>query len=105
MPHRINVEELNSKVASGKKLIVKFSAEWCGQCRMSSLLIEKIKHDYEDIEFVELDIDDNNMWENDTLNIKVVPTFIGYDNKHIIINESGYHNEEELRSLIETLIK
>ncbi len=103
MPHRINIQQLNSRINSGKKLLVKFSAEWCGQCRMSSLLIEKVKSDYDDIEFIELDIDDNDMWDDESLKIKKVPTFIGYDKKHLIINEEGYHNEEEIRNLIETL--
>ncbi len=105
MPHRINIDQLNSLVSSGKKLLVKFSAEWCGQSKMAALLIEKVKQDYPDIEFVEIDVDDHNLWDNDTLKIKLVPTFVGYHNRQTVFNESDYQIEEDLRKLLDELNK
>ncbi len=103
MANRIDVNELNSLVASGKKVFVKFSAEWCGECKMTEILINKVKVDYPEIEFVEVDVDDNDMWDNDSLNIKVVPTFVGFDNKQTIFNQPEYQVEANLRKLLDQL--
>ncbi len=103
MPNRKNIDELNSLVSSGRKLLVKFSAEWCGQCKMAALLIDKVKKDYPDIEFVEIDVDDHNLWDNDSLKIKVVPTFVGFNHKQTIFNEPEYQIEEKLRKLLDQL--
>lgn len=103
MSHRINIDNLNSLVSSGKKIFVKFSAEWCGECKMTGLLIDKVKVDYPEIEFVEIDVDDNDLWENETLNITEVPTFVGYNDKQKVFVSSGYQIEEELRILLDQL--
>ncbi len=103
MPRRVNVDELNTLVASGKKLLVKFSAEWCGQCKMARQLIEKVKVNYPEIEFVEVDVDDNDMWGNETLDIKVVPTFVGYDTRQTIFNQREYQVEEDFIKLLEQI--
>ncbi len=100
---RIKIEELNTLISNGETLLVVFSAEWCGQCKMASMLIEKIKGDYPEVNIVDVDVDDNGMWDNDTLKITSVPTFVGYKNKQIIFNEPGYQLEENLRKLIEQL--
>lgn len=100
---RINIEELNKKVNNEQVILAVFSAEWCGQCRMSKLLIKKIKGDFPNIIFVEIDIDDNKLWDENTLKISQVPTFIGFKEKKIIFNESGYQSEIILRELLNNL--
>ncbi len=100
---RINIDELNSKVASGNKLLVIFSAEWCGECKMTQVLINKIKDDYPEIEIVDVDVDDNDMWDNDTLNITSVPTFVGYNDKQTVFNQPEYQVEDNLRKLLDQL--
>lgn len=100
---KINFEELNKKIELGEVLFVSFSAEWCGQCKMSKLLIEKLKGDYPHINFVEVDVDDNGMWDNDKFNISQVPTFVGFKDKKIIFNASGYQVEEALKELLNQL--
>ncbi len=103
MAKRIDLNELNSLVANGKKLFVKFSAEWCGQCKMASLLLDKVQLDYPDIEFVEVDVDDNELWDHETLKISVVPTFVGFKNRETIFNQPEYQVEDSLRQLLEQM--
>lgn len=100
---KINIEELNSLVANNTTLLVKFSAEWCGQCKMASLLIDKIEGNFPEVEFVEVDVDDNNLWDNETLKITEVPTFVGYKNKTTVFNQPGYQVEDKLVELLNTL--
>ncbi len=99
----LNLKDLNNKLKASEKLVLIASAEWCGQCRMAKLLIEKIKNDYEDVVFVEIDVDDNNLWDDKTLNVTQVPTFISYKNKKVINNISGYQTEDKLKEMLESL--
>ncbi len=100
---RIDIQELNSTVETGKSILAVFSAEWCGQCKMTAMLIEKIAPDYPEIEIVDIDVDDNGMWDNETLDIKSVPTFVGYKDKQIVFNQPEYQVEDNLRKLLEQL--
>ncbi len=100
---KVNIQELNSLVANNTTLMVKFSAEWCGQCKMASLLIDKVKGDFSEVEFVEVDVDDNNLWDDGTLNITEVPTFVGFKNKTTVFNQPGYQVEDKLVELLNKL--
>ncbi len=99
----IELSDLNKKIESYDKVILMVTAEWCGECKMAKLLIDKVRNDYQDIIFMEIDVDDNNLWDDKTLNVTQVPTFIGYKGKNIIFNSSGYKVEEELRKLLDSL--
>lgn len=103
MANRVDIEKLNSLIASGRKIFVKFSAEWCGQCKMAAILIEKVKQDYPEVEVVELDVDDNGLWDNENFNISVVPTYVGYNNKQRVFNQPEYQVEEDMRKLFDQL--
>ncbi|BDU67470.1 MAG: thioredoxin [Candidatus Tyloplasma litorale] len=100
---KINLKELNDLISSGDKIFIKFGAEWCGQCKMSGLLIDKLEPLYTDIKFFEIDVDDNNLWDDKKLNITEVPTFLGFDNKKLKFNSPGYKIEDELVKLINQL--
>ena len=100
---RISLDELNSKIMNEEVIFAVFSAEWCGQCKMSKLLIEKVMHDFPNVIFVEVDVDENKLWDDDTLKISQVPTFVGFKNKSTTFNVSGYQVEEELIKLLKQL--
>jgi len=59
---KIKIDNLNKKIENDEKLLLLIVAEWCGQCKMSKELLEKIIVNYSDIVFVEIDVDDNNLW-------------------------------------------
>ena len=99
---KIEFKELNNKIEMDNNLLIVFSSEWCGQCKMTKLLIEKVKSDYPNLVFVEINVDDNNLWENEKLNIKSIPTFVGYKNKEQSFNTPGYQTEENLREILNT---
>lgn len=103
MPHRIDLEKLNTVVSQGGKLLVLFSTEWCGESRMTNLLIEELRENYSEIEFVEIDIDDNDLWENENLNLLSSPTVVGYNNRKVIFNVKGYQFKEDLIKLLDSI--
>lgn len=75
--------------------VIKFSASWCGPCKIMSPIFNKIKEmeDFKNIEFIEMDIEDDDVFEfvND-FNIKSVPTIV-------VTNE----NNECIRKIIGTV--
>lgn len=61
--------------------VLKFSASWCGPCKMMAPVIEEFKKENKDVEIEDIDIDteDSRIKE---FNVMGVPTFI-------IVNEDG----------------
>ncbi|KAF9998002.1 hypothetical protein BGZ80_004053 [Entomortierella chlamydospora] len=49
--------EYNDLIQSGKKVIVNFTASWCGPCKLIVPKFEELSKKYSDIEFVKVDID------------------------------------------------
>lgn len=56
-------------------VVKKFSATWCGPCRMLAPMMESIKPSYSGVKFEEIDIDENaNIAEK--YGVRSVPTVI-----------------------------
>lgn len=51
-------ELLDNNSNSDELLIVKFSAPWCGPCRMLAGVIERIEKEQENVKFVDIDVDE-----------------------------------------------
>ena len=90
-------------------IVVKFSAAWCGPCKMLKPIFEKISNNEEFKEkykFIEVDIDSEDTIEllNSTPNelsirymIRNIPTIIVLDDKFDIIDRKvGFLTESEL---------
>lgn len=100
---KILLEQLSQKITTDERLLVIVSAEWCGECRMLKLLIDKVKEDYPEIVFAEIDADQDDLWENKDFEVKEVPTFLLFKNGEMIKTVSGYQYEEKLRELLDEL--
>jgi len=56
--HIHDLEDYNSKIAQGI-VVCKFSAEWCGPCKMVKPKIEALSNKYPDVTFIHIDGDEN----------------------------------------------
>ena len=56
MSERINLEELQGKIAKGVNLI-DFYATWCGPCKMIAPVVESIEKEFPEVEFFKFDVD------------------------------------------------
>ena len=73
-----------SKSNPTKLMVLDFTASWCGPCKSLTPFITYLKEQYENVEFYEIDIeDDNTETITNTFDIKKVPTFIYYKNGEV----------------------
>jgi thioredoxin len=73
---------------SDKKIIVDFTATWCGPCQRIAPLFKELSTQYKDILFLKVDVDE---FEDivEEMNISCMPTFLFLKNKNIIYKLEG----------------
>ena len=81
------------------RVLVDFSASWCGPCKMLSLVLDKVD-DEKLIDIYKIDIDENDKLA-DEYKIYSVPTLIIFENKKEVKRISGYMSFDELKGWLE----
>lgn len=90
-------EIINSK----KPVLVDFSAEWCGPCKMMSPILEKVKHAMGDRAVVlKVDVDKNPAAAG-LYKINSVPTLLIFKNGEIKWRRSGVVPSDHLQDQLE----
>ena len=54
----LNGEEFK-KIRNEGNIVVDFYADWCGPCKMLGPVLEEVSEEYGDIEFVKINVDEN----------------------------------------------
>lgn len=90
------------------KTVIKFSAAWCGPCRLMKPIFEKVTKKFEGqegIEFKEISLDDDDDGEvAEKYGIRNLPTFIIQNNGNEYSRHTGAINEEGLTNWIKNNI-
>jgi len=79
------VKQLQSE---GNKLLVSYSAAWCGPCRMLTPRLSELSKQYPEFKFVKVDVDQNKDCVTE-LGITSVPTIMIYDGQNLIDRSNG----------------
>ena len=98
----IEQDNLQEIVANNEKVMVQFSASWCGNCRIMKPKFKKLASENEAITFALVDAE--NFPESRKLaNVSNLPTFATFVNGKLV-NETQTNKQEVLIELVNEIV-
>ena len=84
-----------SNTNPNKLIVMDFKANWCGPCKAIKPFFEYLKENYPNVEFLEIDIEDENTISiTENFEIAKVPTFIYFKNGTVCHSMIGTNKEK-----------
>ena len=80
--------------------LLDFYADWCGPCKKQDPILEELADEYGDVEFVKIDVDD----EQDVANqyqVRSLPTVVVERDGDIVDRFVGFTQREDIESALE----
>ena len=102
----VDYKSLKEELNKNQKLIVFFTVDWCGECKMMDLLIEEISSETKEIKFLKIDMDENWLWKdekNDYFNLLIAPTIIIFENNKELRRIDSFRNKEEINEFLKNI--
>jgi thioredoxin 1 len=92
-------------INGNKPVLVDFSAEWCGPCKMMPPILKELKGmTGDDVIILKMDVDKNPAIAN-AYQIQSVPTMIVFMNGQVKWRQSGVVNARALKSAIDQVTR
>jgi len=93
--HIVSTADFNAAINKSSLTVVKFGAEWCGPCRSSKPIFERISNEFSGVMFVEVDVDRGSAIAN-RYDVTGIPLFVYFTNGKELMRHSGGSNSLDL---------
>ncbi len=98
----LNEDTLQGLVANNEKVVVQFSASWCGNCKIMKPKFKKLATENENITFVIVDAE-NSPESRKLADVSNLPTFATFVNGKLV-NEVQTNKAELLTDLVNEIL-
>lgn len=99
MVKKINSSEFE-QVKNNKAIIVDFSAEWCGPCKMLAPVMEQLSDEITDVEFYNIDVDENPDLARE-YRIMNIPAVIAINGGQVAGQQIGLVSKDDMKGFID----
>lgn len=90
----------NTIIKSEKPVLIDFSADWCGPCKMLAPILKQVKDSLgERITILKIDVDKNQALAS-KYQVRGVPTMVLYQNGKQLWRQSGVLTKDEIIKII-----
>ncbi len=100
MVKALSGHELDALVETGVKVVCDFWAAWCGPCRMLGPVMEELSKEFEGVEFVKVDVDENGDLAA-SLGIFSIPAVYVFEGGAVKAHSVGYLPKEQMRTFLQ----
>lgn len=94
-------DNLADIIAQNEKVMVQFSASWCGNCRLMKPKFKRLSTENESTAFVIVDAEKFPQ-SRKLASVTNLPTFAAFKGGHLV-NQAQTNKEEQLKSLIDEI--
>lgn len=94
----LETDTLQEVIAQNEKVVVQFSAGWCGNCRIMKPKFKRMSSEYEGMTFVIIDAE-KNPESRKLANVSNLPTFAAFQNG-TLIDQTQTNKVEVLAELV-----
>lgn len=98
----LNEDTLQNVVNNNEKVVVQFSASWCGNCRIMKPKFKKLATENENVTFVIVDAE-NSPESRKLANVSNLPTFATFVEGKLV-NETQTNKAEVLTDLVNEIL-
>ena len=99
MINELNTDTLHEEIQSNEKVIVQYSAGWCGNCRIMKPKFKKMSSENENIHFLMVDAEKNPN-SRKLANVSNLPTFAFFKNGKLV-NEVQTNKADVLLNFVD----
>ncbi|PNH20614.1 thioredoxin [Lachnospiraceae bacterium] len=104
MVKQINEAEFEAEVLKSEKpVLVDFYADWCGPCKMTAPVLEKLSETLDTVAFAKINVDENpNLAQK--YQVMSIPNLIVFKNGEPAERAIGMQSLEALKALVEKVL-
>lgn len=98
---KIYQEEFAQKVLNAEHpVVVDFYADWCGPCKMLSPVLDQLEGEFDDFEFVKVNIDENQDLA-EKYEVFSIPNVCIFKNGQVADRNVGFASPDDMRAFVE----